>query len=450
MQISSGSLIQVDSATLRDAAARFDRISGRLSAAGSRAMEAWLGIGGPYDRAPAWDVAGRAGAAAIAATGVARDLRYMADVYDIVESQVRLAFLAAQEAGADRARDARMLEQRIAALEARSPGAREEAAERLAQWERDSAPQDGYVGGLVGLAIAAKLGPELGANAARAVLAGIPLSALVELKAAQIVRERRDAARRGEPFAPSGGRIRVSSAPPAVGSAPRSVTEVVRRIPTSRTATDPEARVRVERYTFADGSRRFGVYITGTQAWPLRPTEEAFDLESNLLLYTGTASPSSDAVFAALDEAGAQRGDVIDIAAHSQGVMAGNVVAASGEYTVGSMMSFGAPQIAALPEQALALQLAYDEDPVAGLAGGGMPEAQGSPDSLRVSGDFDGDEASDTADGEAHMIDAIARLAEDFDASDDPRAEAYRRHFDELGAAVSVDVIEVAAERVDP
>jgi hypothetical protein len=449
VEISSGSLIQVDSASLRDAAARFEHIAARLSGAGSRAMEAWFAIAPPYDGTAAWDVAARAGTASISAGGLARDLRYAADVYDIVESQVRLSFIGFEPPGADRARDARMLEERIAALDARSPGAREEAGVRLQQWERDVLPQDGYVAGLLGVALASRLGPEGGAGVASAVLAGVPLSMVLETVVSGIVQQRRDAARRGDPISPSSERVRVSATSPVAASAPRGVAEVVRRIPSPRSSTDPAARVRIERYAFADGSRRFGVYITGTREWPLVPGPEPFDLPANLALHSGAGAASSDAVFAALEQAGARRGDVIDIAAHSQGVMAGNVVAASGEYTVGSMMSFGAPQVVGLSDDTLALQLAYDEDPVAALAGGGTPGAAGSPESLRVGDDFDGDEA-DTLDGGAHGIERIVGLAEDFDASQDPRVQAYRDHFDALGTATSVEVIEVAAERVLP
>ncbi|MER7797558.1 hypothetical protein [Microbacterium sp. NPDC096154] len=444
LDIVSGGAIAVSTEQLREAAARFDRVSALLSTASHSAMSAQLAISPPYDRAPAQDVAARAGQASIAVGDTARALRRAADVYEAVEGRVRLALLGHQPAGADRARDARMIEARLAAIEERTPGAREESRRLLDEWAAGALPEDGILVGVLGAA--------LGAGGAPAVrLAGAtPLGILLEAVAVTLAVSRRDAAHRGEVGmgASADVRVRVVSSPAVAGKPPAGAADVAARIPSGASSRLPETRIRVERYTFADGHRRFGVYITGTRDWSVGPAAEPWNGRSNLQLYFGEAAASSQAVFAALEQAGARPGDVIDIAAHSQGVLAGNVVAASDQYRVASLIGFGGPQVVQLGDGALALQLSYDEDPVAALAAGGLPVTQGAADSLVVTGDFDGDPSSEALVAEAHDIGAISRLAAELDASTDPRADAIRAHFAELGTAVSTEVIEVAATRV--
>jgi len=226
---------------------------------------------------------------------------------------------------------------------------------------------------------------------------------------------------------------------PATG--PRSLADAAARVPGGAAA-----RIRVERYTMADGSRQFAVYAAGTQTAASNP-REPFDMDSNVELYTGERSASYDATLAALEQAGARPGDVVHAFGHSQGAMVVTHVAMEGGYDARTLVTFGSPVEGDVGDGTLSVTLRHSDDPVTALAAGGHAGSVGAP------GSFVAERTSDPRPGvqdvalPAHGIDAYAHTAQLLDASDDARMVAVRKVFDELDAAASVDITEYAAVR---
>ncbi|MET0829844.1 MAG: hypothetical protein ABWY26_10010 [Microbacterium sp.] len=224
---------------------------------------------------------------------------------------------------------------------------------------------------------------------------------------------------------------------------PTSLADAAARMPTG------DARIRVERYTMSDGSRQFAVYVAGTQTFaPQR--REAFDMGSNVELYAGERSASYEATLTALEQAGAEPGDVVHAFGHSQGAMILTHVALDGGFDTRTLVTFGSPVEAQLGDDTLSVMLRHTDDPVPALTGGGHVGAVGA------AGSFIAERTADPAFGlhdmgmPAHDMAGYTRTAELLDASTDPRMGAVRQVFDELGDAASVDVTEYSAERVVP
>ena len=228
------------------------------------------------------------------------------------------------------------------------------------------------------------------------------------------------------------------------GTAPTSLADAAARIPGGG-----DARIRVERYTMSDGSRQFAVYVSGTQT-VVPQTREPFDMDSNVQLYTGERSSSYEATLAALEEAGAEPGDVVHAFGHSQGAMIVTHLALEGGFETETLVTFGSPVEAQLGDGTLSVMLRHTDDPVTVLAGGGHVGAVGAP------GSFIAERVADPAIGlrdlelPAHAMGGYTQTAQLLDASSDARMGAVRQLFDELGGAASVEVNEYSAERPAP
>lgn len=235
--------------------------------------------------------------------------------------------------------------------------------------------------------------------------------------------------------------VTVTAAVSAPVAAPANLAAAAGRIPGGG-----DARIRVERYTMADGSRQFAVYVAGTQT-VLPGSSDPFDMQSNAELYAGERSASYEATLAALEESGAEPGDVVHAFGHSQGAMITAHLALEGGYDTQTLVSFGSPVEADVGADTLSVTLRHRDDPIGVLAGGGHSSAVGAP------GSFIAERTADPAPGlhdwqlPAHGIDGYTRTAEMLDASQDPRMGAVRSVFDELGGAASVDVVEYSAQR---
>ena len=198
-----------------------------------------------------------------------------------------------------------------------------------------------------------------------------------------------------------------------------------------------------------DGTRQFAVYVAGTRTVEA-DTTEPFDMGSNLELYTGERSASYDATLAALAAAGAEAGDVVHAFGHSQGAMVTAHLALEGGYDTRTLVSIGSPVEADVGEGTLSISLRHRDDPVAALAGGGHAGTVGAP------GSFVAERTADPQLGmhdyrlPAHGIDGYTETARLLDASTDPRMDAVRELFDELGSAASVEITEYAAQRAVP
>lgn len=234
----------------------------------------------------------------------------------------------------------------------------------------------------------------------------------------------------------------VRAVAPAPASGPVSgLADAARRVPGAA-----EARVRVERYAMPGGGSQAAVYIAGTQTLS-GGAGDPFDMRSNLELYRGERSASLEAVELALRDAGVDPGDPVHVFGHSQGAMLASALALEGTYDVQTLVTYGSPVEAAVPDSVLSVGIRHTDDPVAGLAGGGHAETIGSP------GSFIAERVADPAAGAqdltlaAHGIDRYTETAAMVDASSDPRAAALRELWSTLGSAERVEVTEYAAAR---
>lgn len=229
-------------------------------------------------------------------------------------------------------------------------------------------------------------------------------------------------------------------AAPVAGVAPATFADAAARIPGGG-----ESRVRVERYAMPLGRAQFVVYVAGTQSGG---DDEAFDMASNLELYGGERSASYEAVLQALEDAGARPGDAVHAFGHSQGAMITERLAVEGPYDVRTAGSFGSPVQAEVGADTLSVTVRHTDDPVAALQTGGYAGQVGSSDSLVVERVADPQAGLRDLGIPAHAMESYVETAAMIDASTDPRVEALRAVWDDLGAAEEVTVSEYSSARV--
>ncbi|SFR87544.1 hypothetical protein SAMN04487846_0170 [Microbacterium sp. cf046] len=432
LDIRGGGAVAVDTATLRRAADGFTGLASDLTdvagLVGSAGLRLFAATDAAYEVSSAIElVRRRILAVAEGAVDISAALRSAAAVYEIVELRTERA--AAASAG-DSAAVAR-IDARLGALGREFPEADGQATVgALAHWLS-------WPNGLAAQApgVLWWLAPGMHAFA-------IPLAWSIQ----------RAIGGAGAGTVASTSRLRGSTTAVIVSpvaargatTAPTSLAEAAARIPTGG-----ESRIRVERYTMQDGSHQFAVYVTGTETL-LPQTREPFDMGSNVQLYTGERSASYDATVAALEQAGAQTGDVVHAFGHSQGGMVLSHVALEGGFDTRTLVTFGSPVEADVGPGTLSIALRHSDDPVAALAGGGHAGAVGAP------GSFVAERTADPRPGlhdlalAVHGIEGYTRTAEVLDASGDARMTAVESVFDELRGAASVDVTEYSAMRVAP
>lgn len=465
LQIRSGGAVAVDTWTLRTTADRFVAAQVELDGIRLRLGSLQNMLLGRRDFA-----GGAASAAGILsarllevqteAEAIAGALRGAAAVYEVVELDVQLR--AAHAAG-DPVRIG-MLEARRAAVVAEHPDAGGQAFSLQyafsTEWQHELVRQATRWG--VGL------GDELGPQAA--VVGGAGVGALTFAGAAFLGlagtgRLSRDARLSGTagpvtvvpvspaapggipPVAPGGaGAGSVGSAAPSASRSPAAVAPQSLAAAAARIPGGGDSRVRVERYTMADGSTKSVVYIAGMQSGAVGG-DEPWDNQSNVELYSGRTSDSYAATEGALAAAGIEPGDEVHVVAFSQGAMIGAHLALEGDYDVKSLVSLGSPVDADVGPGTISVAVRHSDDPVAGLAGGGHGEAVGAPGSFVAERVYD--PASDLGDAlwPAHRLAAYTETAALVDGSGDPRVQGVRGVFDELAAAESVEVSEYGATR---
>lgn len=237
--------------------------------------------------------------------------------------------------------------------------------------------------------------------------------------------------------------VRVTAVKTSAPDAPQSLAGALRRLPSSN------AQVAVERYTMPDGAPRYVAYVTGTRdSAPWRAgEEEPWDMKSNVELYQGRKSASYEATLDALEAAGAERGDRVDVVAYSQGGMIAAHLAMESEYEVTMQLTAGSPQEPTIGDDQTLVQLRHTDDVVSALAGGGSAAGTGSDDSFTASRVGDPRAGLEDLKLEAHALETYIETAEMVDASPDPRAEALDAYWAELGEAVDVERTEFHAER---
>lgn len=417
LEIRSGGVIAVDTADLRHGAAGLTALAVACDDVRTelRRAAAHLIAAGSLILLPS----GLVDEIAELAAATAVDLRSLADVYELVEAEAQR--MAALDAGDLVAAEA------LGARRHASPDEIARAAELTRQWRHDihaelqwqyslAALSTGPLTGLLGViytaeALAIVRGVGLGAVPGHARLRGAP-----------------------QPVA-----LRVLRRDPAA-TAPATLADITRRVP-----GDAAGRVRVERYTMADGSRQFAAYIAGTRA--TGDDDEPFDMTSNLQLYTGTRSASYEATVAALRASGAAPGDVVHLTGHSQGAMIASRLALEEEFDVGTVITLGTPVQADVGEDTLQITLRHIDDAVQGLDVGGFAHGTGAPGSFVAERIAHPRATLDDFTIPAHHIGEYTETAEMLDASSDPRMGAVRDRLAALGAAASVTAVVYGAER---
>lgn len=417
-EITHGGVIAVDPDDLRAVADALVALAPRFADAAAAVRRAHGHLTGlpaamvRVDTAALWGSADRAEALHEECRSAGDSTRLMADVYELVERRAELDALAIQGL-----KPPGVLLDRIAELEASDPRVTEMETWLIAEWEQDrfDGLDDQFdLDGLQG-------GPGVAAFFAAAALLGtkgfgrLPSNATLSGNAG--------------PVSVTPVRTTAPIAPPT------SLGEGFRRLDASA------GQLTVEKYTMADGTKRFVLYSKGTQ--PTLDPDEPFDMRSNVDLYLGKESASYAATVEALELAGAEPGDEIQVYAHSQGAMNAAYLSTQSEFDVSVQVTAGSPLHSTAGEDQLLIEMRHPDDVVGALAGGGLPGGTGSPDSIVVTRDG----SSIDLGLPAHMLGNYIETAEMVDASGDVRLEAWRDKQRELGEAVSIESTEYVAKR---
>lgn len=441
LQIGSGGVVAVDTESLRAAALEFDGANVELAAIalGVASLEQTLRREAYFadDALAAASVLGsRLEAAQTEAQGIADALRETANVYEYVELSIecRAAMLEGDSARVEQ------LIGKVQRLVDEQPGV--VWAGLTAEWGfaimwPSELVRQGTQWGVT-------VGSEFGEVSAAGAGVGVGLAAIglaIGVGASGSGRIGRDEKLSGDAGPVAVAPIAKTTTTRAAAVAPQSLADVASRIPGG------EARVRVERYTMADGSKEYVVYIAGTQSQSIVGGDDPWDNTSNAQLYSGRTSDSYAATAAAVAAAGAGPGDTVHIAGHSQGGMIGTHLALEGGYVVPTLFTEGSPVSGEVGSDTLRIELRHTDDPVSGLAGGGFGEAVGAPGSFVAERVADPDPGLDDVRFPAHSRDLYTETAAMVDASDDPRVDVVRERLEHLAGAESVTVTEYAATR---
>lgn len=203
--------------------------------------------------------------------------------------------------------------------------------------------------GAIGLprSVASVLGDEglgvLGLDTSAAVLAGAA-------GAAGLLRETRVS------VAP----VRIAATSPALGLADRAA-----RVP------ETGEQIRVDRVVAPDGAERFELYLGGTLDFSARPSDEPWDLTSNVSALAGAPPAGSYvAVQDALRQAGVTEATPLSVVGYSQGGLLGARLAASGDYDVRTLTTLGAPAAqVSVPDSVPWLAVEHTDDLVPAVGG---------------------------------------------------------------------------------
>lgn len=426
LSIDHGGAVAVDTAQLRDLAARVrgvlpvlteaEEAVGRAAALLSSAC--WTDL---YPAA--WSLRSVATALAALTDTVERtaaDVLLTAETYEVVELRAEAEALSHTDAAAAAAVEAR-LGRLLAADERLAPLA--DALERQAKGRRFRGLVDQFdPGGL--------LAPLFASGAVVGMTSGLG---------------------RVEPEMTLGGpadRVGVAVAATArPDGAPSGLAGAFRRMPAAT-----GAQVAVEKYTMPGAAARYVAYLSGSRSMSLREAggSEPWDMKSNVELYAGGRSASYQATLDAVRASGARPGDRVDVVAHSQGGMIAAHLAMESEFAVTTQMTAGSPVEPTLRADQTLVQLRHTDDVVSALAAGGSAEGTGSPDSFTASRVGDPDDGPQDLDLRTHALENYIETAATVDASSDPRAVALDAYWRELDRAVAVERTEYRAERVVP
>ena len=425
LDITHGGAIAVDPDALRAVATDLGRLAPKFSAAATsiRAAHAVIvnqrGFSGQVDTVSLWSSGQRADALFAECQSAATNTLLMANAYELVDLRAQLAALAIQDAARGD-----VLRSRIEALEASDERLPVMADYLVAGWEDgryEGLDEQFNLAGVLGMW---GLAPLIAATAMLGTIGGMG-----------VVRPGTKLSGTADPVAVTPVKTSNPVGPPT------DLAASLRRIPTTG-----GAQLKIERYTMPDGTNRFMLYARGTQSG-YYGGGNPFDMKSNLELYSKQQSASYQATLEALEDAGAQPGDRVDVYAHSQSGMIAAHLSMESEFDVKVQVTAGSPVEPTLSEDQLLIQIRHTDDPVNALAGGGSQNGTGSAQSFVATREGSPGQQLDDVTLDAHMLDTYTETAELIDQAEDPRLQAAVQSWRELTDAVKIESTEYRVDR---
>jgi hypothetical protein len=239
--------------------------------------------------------------------------------------------------------------------------------------------------------------------------------------------------------------VRLSSAESRdVSASPRSIVDRLDRIP--EPTAENGAQVIIERFSVPNQPDAFAVYVGGTVSFDPNAESEPWDLTSNFSNAIGPGGGSYDSVVQAMAEAGVTADSTVQLTGYSQGAAVAALIAASGEYNVHSLASFGGPigQVN-LPAEIPAIIVEHRDDIVPAFGG-----YQSNDHAVIVEREvFAGRDIPMDEPLPAHQLAAYRETARLMEGSDDARLVDALRHIDSFGeGAISVEATAYRFERI--
>ena len=189
-------------------------------------------------------------------------------------------------------------------------------------------------------------------------------------------------------------------------------------------------QIRVDSYSAPGRPDRYEVYIGGTADFSPTATVEPFDLTSNLHGLANADPGASRALREALAVHGVPAGAELVVTGYSQGGLLAAQLAASGDYRVQGLLTFGAPagQVE-VPPSVPWVAIEHSDDLVPALGG-----TFASSDAVLVRREAAGDVTDSPYVFPAHQLERYAETAALADGTYERRLGEATAAFDELGA----------------
>ena len=163
-------------------------------------------------------------------------------------------------------------------------------------------------------------------------------------------------------------RVRVHQDSTSETPAPEGYRDLISRIPR---ADEGASQIRIEHYESG-----YVVYLSGTIDAGVEPTNEPWDMTSNISAIAELDSGSYNAAVQAMREAGITAEDNVIVVGHSQGGLVAAQLAASGDYRVSDVVTVGAPlHQVDIPEEVNVIAVEHAEDVIPSLSGVAVPAA---------------------------------------------------------------------------
>lgn len=162
--------------------------------------------------------------------------------------------------------------------------------------------------------------------------------------------------------------VQVSRTDQRPGTVSRTVEERAARVPQPELEANGE-QIRIDRYSQPGQPDRFEIYAAGTVDFGLNGTEP-WDMTSNVTGVAELPAGSYRAIEEAMADAGVTADSPIVITGYSQGALVASLLAASGDYNVQAVVTFGAPagQVV-IPAEVPVLTIRHSDDIVPATGG---------------------------------------------------------------------------------